>query len=250
MPPVTSRAVLLRGHDYGDSSRILRFYTETNGLLAVVARGVRRRSGKGLAPLASFASGTLTAFVKPQRELHTMKDFDAVRLREGIGRSVLRLAGASAAAELVLVHAHEEPQAGLFATLESVLDRLEGAGAAQLPAAALSASWRLVDGLGFAPQLDPCVLCGQPLGPEEVGRFDFPAGGLRCAECSEGASGPRVGPVARAQLAALLCGGDPGNLDHARAHVRLLADFVAYHIAHRPLKSLAFLQDALPDDPG
>jgi len=37
--PVTTRAIVLRGHDYGDSSRIIRFYTEAFGLLSVVAHG-------------------------------------------------------------------------------------------------------------------------------------------------------------------------------------------------------------------
>ena len=74
MAPIRTEAVLLRAYDYGDSSRILRFYTEGQGLLSVVARGVRGRSGKGTATMASFASGELTAYVKSHRDLHTMKD--------------------------------------------------------------------------------------------------------------------------------------------------------------------------------
>lgn len=249
MPPVTTAAVLLRAHDYGETSRILRFYTESHGLLAVVARGIRGRSGKGRAPISSFASGALTAWVKPQRDLHTMKDFDAGRLREGIGRSLLRLAGASAAAELVLVHAHEEPQPHLYATLETVLDTLEASSAERLPAAALSGLWRLVEALGYAPQLDPCVACGERLGADEMGRFDFGAGGIRCPRCAEDTDGPRVGPLARKQLTALQHGEEPEAFDHARRHLSLLADFVEYHVASRPLKSLGFLRDALPPEP-
>ena len=56
MPPVTTRAVVLRAHDYGDSSRILRFYTESFGLLSVVAHGVRGRAGKGGGHVSSFAT--------------------------------------------------------------------------------------------------------------------------------------------------------------------------------------------------
>ena len=65
MAPVSTSAVLLRSHDYGDTSRILRFYTEAHGVLSVIARGVRTRSGKGTTALATFATGTLTAFMKP-----------------------------------------------------------------------------------------------------------------------------------------------------------------------------------------
>ena len=100
MAPVRTPAILLRGYDYGDTSRILRFYTREHGLLSVVAKGVRGRSGKGAATLSSFATGELTAYVKPQRDLHTMKDFQCTRLREGLGREMLRFGGASAAAEL------------------------------------------------------------------------------------------------------------------------------------------------------
>jgi DNA repair protein RecO (recombination protein O) len=245
--PVTTQAVLLRSHEYGDTSRILRFYTEALGLLSVVARGVRGRTGKGAAVLSSFASGRLTAWVKPHRDLHTMKDFDAARVRTGIGRSVVRLAGASVAAELVLTHADEEPHPALFSTLEAVLDALESAEEDALSVAALSGGWRLVDALGFAPQLGPCVLCGASITPEEVGRFDFAAGGVRCGRCSEGASGPRVGPIARSQMAALLAGTGPPRLEHARQHAGLLADFVTYHVTSRPLKSLTFLLGVLPD---
>jgi hypothetical protein len=37
-------------------------------------------------------------------------------------------------------------------------------------------------------------------------------------------------------------------VSHARRHLALLADFVAYHVAARPLKSLAFLGEVLPTD--
>jgi recombinational DNA repair protein (RecF pathway) len=106
----------------------------------------------------------------------------------------------------------------------------------------------VVVGFGFAPQLDPCVLCGRSLNPEEMGRFDLGAGGVRCAACGEDAAGARVGPGARRQLARLLSGEAEPPVSHARRHLALLADFVAYHVAARPLKSLAFLGEVLPTD--
>ena len=250
MAPITTRAVLLRSHQYGDTSSILRFYTETHGLVAAMAKGIRSRSGKGTAAIASFASGTLTAWVKPQRDLHTMKDFGAVRVRSAIGRGLLRLAGASAAAELILAHTDQDPHPGLFETLEDVLDTLESTPHESLAAASVSGMWRLVDALGYAPQIERCVSCDEPVGDEDVARFDFASGGLRCGKCSEGAGGPRVGPIARSQLAALLTGEMPPDLTYPRRHVLLLSDFVAYHVTPKPLKSLGFLRDALPAGEG
>lgn len=249
MAPVTTPAVLLRGYDYGDSSRILRFYTREHGLLSVVAKGVRGRSGKGAATLSSFATGELSAYVKPQRDLHTMKDFHCTRLREELGKEVLRFAGASAAAELVLAHAEAERQPGVFEALETALDGLAQAQSRSLPATVLASLWTITEAFGFAPQLDPCVRCHTPLGAGEVGRFDFGAGGIRCGSCGHDMAGPRVGPVARAQLAALLVGDLPQDFTYARQHLALVSDFIAYHVASKPLKSLRFLGGLLPETP-
>ncbi len=248
MAPVSTVAVLLRSHDYGDTSRILRFYTEAHGLLSVMARGVRTRSGKGTTALVTFATGTLTAYVKPNRDLHTMKDFDCTRMREGLGLHLLRFAGASATAELMLAHADQERNPELLGALEHCLDSLESVEPAQVPAAALSAIWRITEAFGFAPQLDPCVRCGELLAQDEMGRFDFASGGIRCAKCAEDAAGPRIGPVARAQIANLLAGRLDAEFTYARRHLAVLSDFVAYHVVSKPLKSLSFLGGLLPAD--
>ncbi len=248
MAPLATAAVLLRSHDYGDSSRILRFYTRDHGLLSVVARGVRGRSGKGTATLATFASGDLMVYVKSGRDLHTMKDFTCRDLREGIGADVLRFAGASAVAELVLAHVETEPQPAVFEALEHSLDALSTNPGECLPGTVLGSLWRMTEAFGFAPQLEICVRCGTPIGAEEFGRFDFAAGGVRCSECSDGAAGPRVGPIARRQLELLLVGQPPEGLTHVRQHLGLVSDFVAYHVVSRPLKSLRFLAGVMPKD--
>ena len=139
MAPVTTFAVLLRSHDYGDTSRILRFYTQGRGLVSVMARGIRDRTGKGTTALANFASGELTVYVKSHRDLQTMKDFHCTRLREGIGADMVRFAGASAVAELVLAHADQEESQDLFTALEQGLDALEIVDAQHAPGAALAA---------------------------------------------------------------------------------------------------------------
>ena len=246
MAAVGTRAVVLRGHDYGDSSRILRFYTESFGLLSVVAHGVRGKSAKGGGVVSSFTSGELTAYVRPHRDLHTMKDFAASRARVGLARDTLRFAGASVAAELVLSHAEQEPHEELFHALEHGLDTIDAAEVADVPAVVLAALWTLIEALGFAPQVERCVRCGELLGPSDVGRFDVLAGGVRCPACADTSSGPRIGPVARAQLAEMLTGRAPPSLTHARQHFGLVSDFLDCHVVPKPLKSIPFLSSLLP----
>ena len=246
MAPVGTQAVLLRAHAYGETSRILRFYTHTHGLLSVMARGVRGRSGKGTMTLATFASGDLTAYVRPHGDLHTMKDFSCTRLRSGLGGDVLRFAGASAVAELVVSHTEQEPHPEVFAALEDGLDALETVERAMVPTACISGAWRIVEAFGFAPELDSCARCARALGPDEVGRFDLAAGGILCPSCAEGNFGPRVGPVARSQIHALLEGVLDEPVTYPRRHLALLSDFVAFHVAQKPLKTFRFLGDLLP----
>lgn len=248
MAVVSTRAILLRSFPYGETSRILRFLTLELGLVGVVAKGVRTQGSKRGGGLETFSEGTLTLYHKESRGLQTFKDFAPLRSRRALGTDVLRFAGAGLLGELVLKHAGEEANPPLYQALGTALDRLEDAGPQELAWMCLSVAWGLVAVLGYRPVLEHCVACGRALGQAEMGRFDFAAGGLRCGTCggSEGA-GPRVGPGARDQLRSLLAGDPPGQLRLPGAHLRLLSDFVTYHIsASGPLKTFRLLEGLLP----
>ncbi len=245
MSLVTTRAVLLRSHPYSETSQVLRFYTESMGAVGVMGRGVRAGSGKGGNGLDSFAEGTLTLIVKSTRDLQTLKDFVPTRPRRALAADVRRFGGAAVLAELVLRHAGEEASPPLFDALSEGLDRLVASSGDAVVPTVLQEAWRLVGVLGYRPALDGCVACGSPLG-DDLARFDLGAGGLRCLRCSPAHGGPRLGPRARAQLAALLDGEAPAVLERPRAHLRLLSDFVTWHVAGgRPLPSLQFLVDLM-----
>ena len=82
-----------------------------------------------------------------------------------------------------------------------------------------------------------------------MGRFDFAGGGVRCAHCAEDGPGPRLGPNARRQLRQMLAGDPSVQVSHARAHLRLLENFVTYHLAgSRTLRTFQFLADLLGQD--
>lgn len=242
----TTRAVLLRAHPYSESSLILRFFTEDLGVVGVLAHGVRRQGSKGGSGLQTFASGWLTLYMKATTELHTFKDFAISQPRLALGLDLIRFGGASLVSELILRQGSESAAPNLFRALESALDKIaEAEGDAVLPVT-LAEAWVLVTTLGYHPLLDVCVQCESALVGDEVGRFDFAAGGVRCASCSVGASGPRIGPEGREQVRGLLSG-QPQELARASAHLRLLSEFVTYHVSgSRPLESFDFLASLLP----
>ena len=248
MTLVTTRAVLLRSFPYSETSRVLHFYAETLGGVGVMARGVRTGSGKSGSGLGVFTEGALTLHVKPTRELQTLRDFAATRPRRALGVDVRRFGASSVLAEVILKHAGEEANPALFDALSVGLDRLSEVPPDRVITTLLREGWRLVSRLGYHPVVELCVECGAAPG-DALTRFDFAAGGIRCARCSRVESGPRLGPGARAQLAALLEDGDLPEVDRPRAHLRLLGDFVTYHLSGgRPLASLAVL-GALLEEP-
>ena len=248
MSLVTTRAVLLRSFPYSETSRVLRFYTESLGAVGVMARGVRTGSGKSGSGLDVFAEVALTLHIKSTRELHTLKEFTVTRPRRSLGVDARSLGGASVLAEVVLKHAGEDSNPPLFEALSGGLDRLSDAPPDRMITTLLREGWCLVSALGYRPVAEVCVECGTVPG-DALTRFDFSAGGIRCAGCSRVKVGPRLGPRARAQLTALLDNAELQEVERPRAHLRLLGDFITYHLSGgRPLASLKVLV-ALLDDP-
>lgn len=249
MSVLVTPAILLRSHPYSDSSQILRFYSRDAGVVAMVGKGVRKAGGKHGASLSTFAEGPLSFYYRDSRDLQTYKEFSAQRPRMGISRDPLRLAGASVLGEMVLQHAGAEGNPGLFQKLSAGLDRMADIEAPDFLPVLLIELWGLVGELGYAPEVSGCVLCGRELLERELGRFDFAAGGIRCPDCLEGGQGPRLGPKARGQLLGLLHGNLSEQIIRPRAHLRLVSDFITYHISGgTPLRSMDVLATMVPKD--
>lgn len=249
--PVRTRAVLLRTHDYSETSRIHRYFTEDHGVVSVMARGIRKRSAKGGASAGSFDEVDLEVHLKPGRDLQTLRDVTLLRARPGLGRNPVAFAAAGVLGEIVLRHHGEEAAHLVFDGLGGALDRLAETPPDRVSGELLARGWTLVGQLGFQPQLDDCVMCGRALGSDEMARMDFEAGGVRCLrpECGERFAGPRVGPGARAQLRALLAGRVPDPLSHVRAHLRLFNDFTTVHVVGgRRLDAFRVFAALLPAD--
>jgi DNA repair protein RecO len=246
MSLVSTPAILLRSFAYGETSTILKFYTRDLGVTGVMARGVRGKQSRGQGSIGTFAEGVLSLYVKANRELQTLKEFAPTDGRRQLASDVTRFAAASVLAEVVLRHAGEEGNPRLYHRLAEALDRLGETGRDHAVVDFLAEAWGIVDGLGYRPELAHCVACGRLLADDEMGRFDFSAGGIRCGDCGAEGAGPRIGSGARAQLYALVEGKRPPGFRRARAHVKLLNDFVTYHVSEgRPLQSMAFLFDLL-----
>ena len=235
---MTTRCVVLQTHRYSDTSKILRLMTEEHGPRSTIARGALRPKSRISGLTEPFVEGRATIYLKENRDLHALSDFELIRERQALGRDLRRFAGASVLCELVLRLAPEQADAHLYRVLVDGLDELIDAPDERAGTSALQQIWRLVATLGFEPSLDVCVACGSPPEPDAGARFDHAAGGVRCRACPP--IGTELAAHELAALRALIRGPDSPSV--TRKQVTLVADFIRYHAAEDlQLKSLDFL---------
>jgi DNA repair protein RecO (recombination protein O) len=182
-----SEAVILRRIDFGEADRILTLFMPTYGKVRAVAKGVRRTTSR--------LAGHLEPFTRTQLLLATGRDLDIVTQAEAkerldaLRQDVWHATGAWYAAELVDRFLEDaDPHPRVYTHFVETLRRLEEG--ARIGVAAEAQSWlalryfelRLLDELGFRPNLHHCVSCDTPLKPEE-NAWNAEMGGALCPNC-------------------------------------------------------------------
>lgn len=183
MPTFTDEGIVLRRVNYGEADRILTVMTRDSGKIGVIARGVRKPRAKSAAQTDLFVRSTMQ-LAQSRGQLHVLTQAAAV-LPVLACSDPVRLACAGACAELVdraLEGEHPDPQ--VYELLGESLAEILSEG----HDARMALVWfvqRLLDRLGYAPQLTECANCHKRL-PEQTATFIALSGGLVCRECSRG----------------------------------------------------------------
>ncbi|MHB8719498.1 MAG: DNA repair protein RecO [Candidatus Dormibacteria bacterium] len=185
MPGSVVEGVVLRRVNYGDNDRILTVLTRERGKIGVMARGVRRAGSRMAAHTDLFAHSRM--------ELARGRgDLDVLTAATSLAAVALtdarRAACAAVCAELAdRVLEEGSPDEEVFDLVAAAL-----AGCAESSRdprlALLWLTRRIIDRLGYAPQLHACAACGAPL-PERAAIFTAVAGGLLCQGCGDHAAG-------------------------------------------------------------
>lgn len=241
MPLLVSDAIVLHAFDYLESSRILRLATRDGGVRSALAKGARRSQRRFGSALDLFAQGTAQLSTKPGRDLDTLAGFDVAASRTPLAEDLGRFAGASVIAELVLHFSSEHADPELFDAVAAALDAIVAAAPDRALEATLAGVWRLIAALGFAPALAECAECHAPVNNDAPATFSHPSGGVLCERCARLApAGRRMPADARRALTRWAAGTAAEPLDDAsaRAHQRLLREFVLHHVVDgRPLRA-------------
>ena len=254
MALLVTDAIVLHAFDYLESSRIVRLLTRDAGLRSAVAKGARRSHRRFGGGLDLFSQGSAFLHVKAGRELDTLSGFEDARGRPALAADLERFTGAETIAEIALRFGREGADVDLFDVTAAALDAIAESSEQRAREATLAAAWQLMAALGFAPALGECAECGSTLDDGDRALFSHSAGGALCSRCAPlTAGGRRLPAAARGAIVAWTAGQRVAELvdADARAHQRLLREFLGFHVHDgRPMRAFDLWEDlARPASP-
>lgn len=180
-------AVILRHSDMGEADRLLWLYTRQIGKVRAIAKGVRKPRSRKSGHLEPFTQTTL--LLAWGRDLYIITQAEALDMHQNLRDDLLRMSYASYVVELLDRFTYEEGEnRPLYRLLTDTLSRLE-----REPDPAFAVRYyevRLLDLIGFRPQLFNCSECGEEIKPEDQ-YFSAAKGGVLCPKCGHGLAGAR-----------------------------------------------------------
>jgi DNA repair protein RecO (recombination protein O) len=178
-----AQAVVLRHKDWGEADRLLTLYTREQGKVRALAKGARKMTSRKAGHLEPFTHVTLQ--LAKGRDLLIVTQAETVNAFLGIGGNLTKTGYASYVIELLdrFTYEDENGHPSLFKLLVDTLGRLEKESDAWL--AIRYYEMRLLDYMGFRPQLFECANCTREILAEDQ-FFSFTAGGVICPRCGQG----------------------------------------------------------------
>lgn len=175
-----SEAVVLRGVDFSETSRIMTLLLPVRGRTAMMAKGARRKKSAFGGALDTFNRIEAVYYWKDGRDIQLLGEASVLDSYSRIKRDLEKATYGTFPLELAYRVAHEnEPSEELFGALVRGLESLarwEGSARAH-------ACWQVVQLLitaGFEPSLDVCAECGRPVGAAPGFAWH---GGVTCSRC-------------------------------------------------------------------
>jgi DNA repair protein RecO (recombination protein O) len=180
MPTYVTEGVVLRRVDYGEADRILTVLTREHGKIGVIARGVRK-SGSRMAAHTDLFARSRMELARGRGELEVLTAAQTLGSPAPLS-DARRAACAAVCAELAdrVLESNAADEEVYDLVCGALHDCTDDSRDPRL--ALLWLTRRMIDRLGYAPQLYACASCGTAL-PEHSAWFSVVAGGLLCDRC-------------------------------------------------------------------
>ncbi|MBK7317580.1 DNA repair protein RecO [Candidatus Villigracilis affinis] len=176
-------AVVVRHADWGEADRLLTLYTREQGMVKALAKGARKITSRKAGHLQPFTH--ITVQLAKGRDLLIVTQAETVDAFLPLHDNLIKTGYAAYIVELLYRFSYEEEggNPSLFKLLVDTLGRIEKEDEAWLSVRYYE--MRLLDIVGFRPQLFECANCGREILPEDQ-FFSFATGGVICPQCGQG----------------------------------------------------------------
>lgn len=252
MPPqersIRAEGVILRHSDFGEADRLLTIYTRETGKLRAIAKGVRKARSRKAGHVEPFTHVSLQ--LARGRDLFILTQAEAVDVYANLREDLVLLGTASYVIELIdRSTTDEEENRSIYNLLVRTLARLDRGDNPNLVTRYFE--MRLLDYLGFRPQLQVCTQCEAEIKAEDQ-FFSAMRGGVICPKC--GHRDPSVRPISMQALKYLRFFQRSSYRDAARAKIPVstyteMESLMQYYLTHnleRGLNSPSFLRRIRP----
>jgi DNA repair protein RecO (recombination protein O) len=237
-------SIILRHNDWGEADRLLGMYTREMGKLRAIAKGVRKPRSRKAGHLEPFTRVNL--LLAKGRDLWIVTQAETVNAHINLRQDLLRVGYASYVVELLDRFTYEEGEnPALYRLLSDTLARLDSQSG---PGIAIHYyEIRLLDLLGFRPQLFTCAACQEEIRPRDQ-FFSAALGGVLCPRCGSATAGAT--PVSMAALKYLRHFQRSSYAEAAHAHpapevereIERLVQYYLTYLLERGLNTPAFLR--------
>jgi len=177
------RAIILSTRVFGESDKIVRFFTLYSGKLTGIAKGGKKSQKRFMNTLELFNVVNIEYFERAGANMVRIDSADLVETNMDIGSSYKGMCIASFFTEFVdKLTKEKEKNEGLFLLLSACLSRLKSVEFTRSDI--LYYQLQTLDRLGFMPNFSTCVQCGKDLSEHEKTCFSNERGGTLCPGCA------------------------------------------------------------------
>ncbi|MFO8035855.1 MAG: DNA repair protein RecO [Anaerolineales bacterium] len=193
---IRTEGVILRRRDFGEKDRLLTIFTRKMGRVSVIAKGVRNPQSKKSGHVEMFMRSSL--LIAKGRNLHILTQAEVIDAYEPLRQSLAGIGYGSYVVELMDAFTYEEgANLPLYKLLVATLERLNKGNSPDVILRYYEL--RLLDHVGFRPELFHCVECKKEIAEEDQ-YFSGALGGVICPGCAERVSLSRRRPVSSRTL--------------------------------------------------
>lgn len=237
-------ALVVRGMDWSETSRIVTLFTREFGKVRALAKGGRRLKSNFDVAFDLLNVCQVLFLRKAHGGLDLLTEAQAEERFPILRNDLHALYAGYYLAELLADGTQDyDPHPDLF---DAALATLRSLGKTDARDAVISFELVWLRELGYSPRLDACSACGADVMPPGAGRvwFSPQAGGALCPNCGPNAADRRtLTPAAWNALLGLEGLGPPQSVSGVRGELRgLFGQLVSFVLGRRP-RLLSYLED-------